>query len=406
MIRSSKVSLKFSNTGKKSQVLDFLIEYKRVLVQFVDLLWKLEKIPTLLPKEITSQVDSWLSARSLQCCGKQASGIVRGSRRKQEKAQHVIKKLNQDGKFKQARKLKAIYDKKMAGKPSIERIEAELDSRFVKIDFKKNNSFDGWITISNLGRKIKLELPFKTHSHLNKMLNVGNIKTGIKLSNDLISLVFELPDLTTISVGKTIGIDVGQKTTLSVSDGQKIEQDVHGHTYQSICQKMAGKKKGSIGFRKTDTHRTNYLHWCVNRLELNGVRRVNLEKIKYLRRGKCSSRSLGHWNYGELFDILKGKLHESGVQINEVSPTYTSQRCSKCGWTRKGNRKLKQFKCDKCGHSQDADLNASINLSLDLSLITKKERLTESNRKGFYWIELGQEPTVPGVQEVLWNVFP
>jgi len=67
--------------------------------------------------------------------------------------------------------------------------------------------------------------------------------------------------------------------------------------------------------------------------------------------------------------------------------------------TRKGNRKLKQFKCDICGFAADADLNASINLSLDLSFITKKERLSQINREGFYWFEIGQEPIVPDVQK-------
>ena len=305
--------------------------------------------------------------------------------------------MNQEGRFKQARKLKAICEKRMAGKPSVDQIEAELDSRFVKIDLIKRNSFDAWITVASLGNKIKLEIPFKFHKHFNEMMKSGKIKTGVRLSEKQITLMFDLPDSVPVSTGTTIGVDIGQKTTLSVSDGQEIDQDRHGHTYQSICQKLARKKKGSVGFKKADTHRTNYLHWCVNRLELNGVRQVNLEKIRHLRRGRRNSRAMGHWNYGELFSILKGKLQESGVQINEVNPIYTSQRCSKCGWTRKGNRKLKQFECDACGYAADADLNASVNLSLSLSPITEKERLLHKNRTGFYWCEAGGEPIVPRV---------
>jgi len=393
------VSLKFANTGKKNQVSDFLSEYKSVLSKFVDLLWGMEKVPTLLPKEITSAIDTWLSARAVQACGKQASGVVRGCRRKQEQAQYIINKLNKEGKYKRARKLKATYAKKIAAKPNIDEIEAELDARFVEFELSKKNSFDGWITIASLGKKIKLEIPFKFHKHFDKMMQNGKIKAGIRLSDDLITFMFDLPEPVAIATGKTIGIDIGQKTTLSVSDGQKIDADCYGHTYQSICKKLARKKKGSVSFKKTDTHRTNYLHWTVNRLELSGVRKANIEKIRNLRKGKRSSRALGHWNYAELFSMIKGKLQESGVQINEVCPTYTSQRCSKCGWTRKGNRKLKQFKCDVCGFAADADLNASINLSLDLSPITKKERLSQINRTGFHWFEVGQESIVPDVQK-------
>ena len=134
MIRSSKISLKFANTSKQNQVKDFVGEYTRVLAVFVDMLWPVDKIPVLFTKEITGKVETWMSQRALQACGKQASGIVRGCRKKQERANYIIKKLNLEGKFKQARKLKAIYDKKLAGKPFIDTAEAELDQRFVKIN--------------------------------------------------------------------------------------------------------------------------------------------------------------------------------------------------------------------------------------------------------------------------------
>jgi len=231
------------------------------------------------------------------------------------------------------------------------------------------------------------------------MLKNGVIKGGIRLSDKEVTLMFELSEKQVPLIGKTIGIDIGQKTTLSVSNGQKIDTDRHGHTYQSICKKISRKKKGSLGFQKADKHRTNYLHWCINRLELNGVRQVNLEKIRNLRKWKRNNRNMQAWNYGELFRILKGKLQETGVQINEVNPAYTSQRCSKCGWTRKGNRRLKSFRCDKCGHAADADLNASINLSLDLPFIRNGDRLSKINRDGFYWLETGKESIVPFVQK-------
>lgn len=106
-----------------------------------------------------------------------------------------------------------------------------------------------------------------------------------------------------------------------------------------------------------------------------------------------------HWNYAELFDVLDNKLETQGVLVNKLNPTYTSQRCSQCGWTRKLNRKRKQFKCDKCGFTHDADLNASLNLSFNLVPITKQERLQQKNRSGFYWNVVSKEPIVPSVQK-------
>ena len=169
----------------------------------------------------------------------------------------------------------------------------------------------------------------------------------------------------------------------------------------SICNKLARKKKNSKNFNKTVAHRSNYLRYIVNTLNLDGVKIVNRENIRHLRKFTNTSRRMKHWNYSELFDVLDQKLEMQGVLVYKLNPTYTSQRCSQCGWTRKLNRKRKQFKCDKCANACDADLNASINLSLNLVSITKQERLQQKNRNGFYWNVVSKEPIVPSVQKTL-----
>lgn len=405
MIRSSKATLKFANDGKQEQLRIFTAEYRRIVEIFVNEIWDLEKLPSLLPKELTDKVETWLSARMIQCAGKQASGIVRGTKTKQKRRQFIINKLNEEGKFKQARRLQRTYEKFFAGKPAISNVEPELDERFIQIQFEGETSFDGWITIGSIGNKMKLIIPFNKHKHFNEMFAKGKLKKGIRISNKSVTFMFELEDPKPIAEGKILGIDIGQKTTLACSDGQEIDIDVHGHNYQSICKKLARKKKDSIGFHKAQTHRTNYINWCINQLNLDGVRQVNRENIKNLRMGRRNRRMMQHWNYGELFDKLDIRLEELGVLVSKFNPTYTSQRCSSCGWVRKGNRKKKLFKCDKCGHTQDADLNASLNLSLSLMPIGKKERLLHKNRTGFYWNVIGQEPIVPVAQKPIIENF-
>jgi len=68
------------------------------------------------------------------------------------------------------------------------------------------------------------------------------------------------------------------------------------------------------------------------------------------------------------------------------------------------NRKGKQFKCDKCSFECDADLNGSFNISLDLPLIKKEERLQRKNITGFFWNVVSKEPIVPCVREAN-NIF-
>lgn len=404
MIRSTKTSIKFTNLLKLDSLYVFIDEYKNAVCKFVDILWNEETVPTLIPKSTTSKIQSqsWLSARAIQCAAKQASAIVRGTKTKQAKRLWQINKFKSLGQFKKARILQAIYNKNQVSKPAINNIDCELDERFVKIEFNNNTSFDGWITLSSLGNKMKINVPFKKHKHFNKMLQNGTIKKGIRLSKRSITFMFDLPKAEPKTTGETLGIDVGQTTTLSTSNGQILDKCPHGHTYSSICNKLARKKKGSKNFHKTITHRSNYLHYIINKLNLNNVNVVNRENIKHLRKFKNTSRNLKHWNYAELFELLDRKLVEQGVLVNKLNPTYTSQRCSQCGWTRKLNRKKKQFKCDQCGFTHDADLNASLNLSFNLAPINKQERLQHKNRNGFYWNVVSKEPIVPSVQKTSW----
>lgn len=398
LIKSSKLSLKFGNTGKRAELAAFLSEYERLTQYFVDELWILPRVPAFIPKEITEGADTWLSARMRQCASKQASGIVRGCQKKQRQRLYVIDKLKSEGKFKKARRLQKIHDEVTISKPSLGTLEPQLDARFVKIDWTPSEEFDGWLTISSIGKGMKLVLPLKKTSHFNKLAEKGAVRTGVRLSSTSACFCFDLPVPESVEGGDTVGVDVGLIDVVSCSTGQVVGKDSHGHSYQSICQKLSRKRKGSKGFLRTTRHRTNFLHWAVNQVDLSGVSIMQRENIKHLRKFKRNNRVMQAWNYKELFDILDGKAAYAGVQIRLLNPSYTSQRCSECGWTWKGNRKGKMFRCAKCGFAHDADLNASLNLSLNLVELPPKIHLKHPSRTGFYWKVSGQEPIVPAVR--------
>lgn len=402
MIRSSKTSLKFANKCKKESVHHIIDEYKDVLSQLVDILWIMEDIPNLITYEITDQIETELSARMVQCAAKQASGIVRGTREKQRRRLFIIKWLTSEGKFKQARKLQHIYDETNVSKPTINNVEMELDSRFVEVEFNRVNSFDGWVTISSIGNQIKLEIPFKKTVKINKFLSIGKMKNGIRLSKKNITLMFEFEGIENTSTDNVTGIDIGVNSLLSIDYGTTKSQSIknnHGHDLNSINDRLSRKKKGSNGFRRTITHRTNYINHSINQLNWNKIGTLKIEKIRNLRRGRRTSRKLQHFVYKQIFDKLKSNSERYNVCINEVDPTYTSQRCSCCGWTRKSNRKGLSFKCGNCSHEQNSDLNASSNIRLNLPIMGKKERLKRLNRKGFFWNVVSHEPIVRDVKK-------
>jgi transposase len=400
MIKSTKTTLKYTNKNKQLLLQQFINEYKFVMEKFVDILWELDKVPSLLPKSITDNINSWLSARAIQCAGKQASGIVRGSRIKQNKRLFVYNLLVKEGKFKKARKLKVIIDKAKVSKPDLNNINPELDERFVRQDWDNSTSFDGIITLTSLGNKLNIAVPIKKNKHFNKMLNQGTIKKGIRLSTKSITFNFDIPDVPKKEQGITLGLDIGVKNTFTLSNGICSQSNNHGYNLDKINKILSRKKKGSKAFEKTQSHRKNYINWSLNQINLDNIKKIKIENIKYLRFGKRSSRYLSHFTYTEIFNKLNSLSVSSGVQLEKVNPTYTSKRCSCCGWVRSKNRNGKQFKCDKCGFAADADLNASLNILADLRPIGRQERLLHKSKKGFYWNEVGKELIVPFAQKV------
>lgn len=409
-VRSTKLSLKFSNPGKFSSISFVISEYKKVMSEIIDFTWDYpyKELKSYADKSLLSKLSpSVLSARLIQCAAKQAIGIVRGTKKKQEKRQFLLDKLISEGKgySKTANKIRKNIEKYAASKPTLNRIEMELDSRFVSIEFNDNTCFDGWLTISTLMakgyEKIELNIPIKKTKHLNKLVDKnGKITNGIRLSETTATLIFDY-DKPNNTGDKVIGIDIGVKTLFAVYDGYssyQSEKNIHGHDLDTINDRLARRKKGSKGFKRAEAHRKNYINQQLNLLNLADVKEVKIEKIRNLRFEKRTSRKLQHFVSTQILNGIKNKVEWSNVCSTEVVPTYTSQRCYGCAWTQKLNRKGKMFKCRNCGHTDDADINSAKNIRLDLPEITREERLLRKNLKGFFWVS--KERIVPCVEKV------
>ena len=395
MIKSSKITFKFARKGKINNLNEIIDEYSNIVRSFIDILWELPSVPKFIDKSITSKINTWLSVRMIQCAGKQTSGIVRGTKKKQEKRLFIYNKLVSEGKHRKARKLKQIIDSSKITKPNLSNIEMELDSRFVSINLDNETSFDGWATLSSIGKKIKIKIPFRRNKHFNKLDSQGGIKEGARIGRNSMSFNFDIPEKVKRVNGKILGIDVGQKTAISCSNGFVSLKDIHGHNLDSITNKLLKKTKGSKGFAKVQSHRKNFINWNINQLNLDGVSEVRIENIKNLRKGKRSSKKLSLWTYTDIFYKIEDYCNEHCVNVVKINPTYTSKRCSVCGWTRSNNRKGKIFRCGHCGNIIDADLNASNNIATKLEPIYYKQRQQYNIKKGFFWNVVGEDNIVP-----------
>jgi putative transposase len=191
---------------------------------------------------------------------------------------------------------------------------------------------------------------------------------------------------------KTVGIDVGVSLVVADSNGRKVKPlDLVRELskLRTKAQQLSRKKKGSNNRAKAKAKiskqnlrianmRKDFLHKLSKQYSENQTVVVEDLKIKNMtsktkgtveKPSKNASAKRGlnrvitQQSWGLFFELLEYKLEERGGQLIKVDPRYTSQACNKCGHISKKNRKSQdKFVCTSCGHSANADINASKNI--------------------------------------------
>ena len=227
-----------------------------------------------------------------------------------------------------------------------------------------------------------------------------------------------VPDTPTIKpeeVQSALGVDVGIKKLVSLNTGETVPNPQFGKKFKrrkTIRQRRASRKKkrcdpGEVSSprecaprqgsrnrakeyqklarldQKIVNQREDY-HWklanyLVNQadvvvfedLNIKGMTarckpKIDPETGKYLHNNQAAKSGLNKAildaAWGELKLKTKAVAEKSGKLVLEVDPRYSSQECSHCGYISPTNRDKEKFLCESCGHYDDADVQASINI--------------------------------------------
>jgi len=91
---------------------------------------------------------------------------------------------------------------------------------------------------------------------------------------------------------------------------------------------------------------------------------IAFENLTDIRKRMVGAKRFHAWTFRRLFQYVEYKAEMFGIEVPQVSPAYTSQRCSSCGFTHEDNRRSKhRFVCQKCEYELNADYNASKNIA-------------------------------------------
>jgi IS605 OrfB family transposase len=96
----------------------------------------------------------------------------------------------------------------------------------------------------------------------------------------------------------------------------------------------------------------------------NDCMAIAFENLTHIRERISTASKFQQWAFRELQRHVEYKAEEYGIDVDDVAPAYTSQRCShgECGFTHEDNRDSDEFECLKCGKQLHSDYNAARNI--------------------------------------------
>ena len=386
MIRTSKHSLKFSNRDKYSLLEKTLIDCKNQTKIYIEqiiagvLPLKTHLSTALLSGEIIKH-SHWKSF-----CYDKASEIVKSQIKKSISRRYktykkIYSRCLRENRFKsftdktfKELNLKPILQSKYFKKPELKNFNITISCNDFDFQNIESKEFDGFVRIKTpyfhegKKRSITINLPFKHHRHSNDLKEKGfKLNNSIMLSsinNKLyINLFWEKEIEEKKTIGKSIGLDCGYKKLLISSENKTFDVGL-----ESVYNKISRRKQGSKRFQRALTERDNKINQSINQIKFDEIKTIVVEDLKDVKRnskGKINKKfnnKLQRWSYTKVLDRLSLICDERGIDLIKINPAYTSQKCSKCGFIHKDNRKKEKFLCMECRTELDVDYNASINI--------------------------------------------
>jgi putative transposase len=240
------------------------------------------------------------------------------------------------------------------------------------------NLLHGFATFATVNGRVKatFNVPDNYGSYLGWNIRISTVSYRGSSKEFYLHVSIETATPAVVNDINVLGIDRGIKNIAVCSDNtffnSKAVKNVRAHyaklraELQSKGTRSARRKLKKVSGRER-RFVTNVNH-CVAKAIINTGYTVfaleDLAKIRVQKRkSKDFDRKLNNWSFYQLEQFLRYKAEALGKRVILVDSRFTSQKCSVCGHTYKGNRDGSDFLCRSCGFHIHADLNAARNIA-------------------------------------------
>jgi len=388
IVRSTKCSTKFATKKKRLELNTILKEYGKVVNVFISYFWnstKIDKMQLLKPIVDIPIANTWLSARLRKVAAREALGMVSSVKNvfewNKEQIQSTIttlekkmKNVKSDSKnnrrkinnwHKKHKSLTSKLSMIQPHKPKHKGNRMVVSCTIAELRAsKKHGKFDAWLHMASIGNNITLDIPINYHKHFRELNDKSVRQNYYIITRDYVQFSFEIETGPKKEVKNIIGIDTGINALASTSDKLQFGIDI-----KALIEKSKRCRKGSKGKRRV----INSIKQRMNEVAKEILKNKDLivvEKLSNLNnnsklKGRLSKNirsSIGSWNYAYWLKRLEMNCEENRVSFRTVSPYNTSITCSACKHTDSKNRNGEIFKCQSCGYTGNADINAALNI--------------------------------------------
>ncbi len=220
-----------------------------------------------------------------------------------------------------------------------------------------------------------------------------------------VSVLYKMSDIIKETVpSKIVGIDLGVKKLVTLSDGTEYENNKYLLKYEKRIKRMQRalsrkvkesnnyfkcKRKLAILHSKLANSRKYYIHKITKNItdEYDIITCEKLHTKSMIIEGKQTtlSKNINDACFNEIIKQLKYKSKLKGKQFYQIYDYYpSSQTCSRCNNQDEKYKDLGEriYDCTKCYLKLDRDLNASINImfeGLKMYIKNNKRNILKSN---------------------------
>lgn len=178
-------------------------------------------------------------------------------------------------------------------------------------------------------------------------------------------------------ITKPVGLDMGLKSLVFDSEGNRTEppeffvnsQERLGKLQRAFCRKKKGSCRWKqLGFQIAKLHehisnqRKDFLH-KLSRQYVNSYDGIFVEdlNIKGMMQFGYLGKHISDASWGMFLNFLEYKSAESAIVFKRINPSFTTQKCSKCGNIVQKSLSQRTHICN-CGLELERDYNSAINI--------------------------------------------